>query len=58
MLIARRSYKMKYVLEELKSSVPSGTFYKNVFEQCDKAISVDTSSGRKNYSKRYLNESY
>ena len=57
-LITKRSYKLKYVLEELKSSVQSITFCKNVFVQCGKAITVDSSSGRKNYSKRYLNESY
>ena len=31
-------------------------FCENVFEQCGKAISVDSSSGRKNCGKRYWNE--
>ena len=38
-------------MEVLVSSAPSGTFCENVFEQCGKAISVDSSSVRNNCGK-------
>ena len=59
MLITKRTYKKKYVIGGACIFDFIGNFFcKNVCEQCGKAISVDSSSGRKNCGKRYWNESY
>ena len=52
MLITKRTYKKKYVIGGAGIFGSIGKFFgENVFEQCGKAISVDSSSGRKNCSK-------
>ena len=59
MLITKRSYKKKYVIGGAGIFGSIGKFFcENVLEECGKAISVDSSSGRKNCGKRYRNESY
>ena len=52
MLITKRSYKKKFVIGGACIFGSIGDFFcKNVFENCGKAISVGSSSRRKNWGK-------